>query len=100
MRCGIVTSESSSKLGLLSGGHPLSLFDMLLATWVGGFRNSMFPMWFALLSGFFVFFDMGLSILFFVFTFFECFDLFVIGRVSSPIHVLVLMFQVKKEKTH
>jgi hypothetical protein len=60
----------------------------------------VFPLWFALLGGSFVFFGMGPSILFFAFTFFECFDLFVIGRVSSHIHVLVLMLQVKKEKTH
>jgi hypothetical protein len=58
----------------------------------------MFPLWFALLGGSFVFFDMGPSILFFVFTFFECFDLFVISKVSSRIHVLVLMLQVRKRK--
>ncbi len=44
----------------------------------------MFPLWFALLGGSFVFLDVGPSILFPLFTpFFGCFGLFVIGRVSS-----------------
>jgi hypothetical protein len=60
----------------------------------------MFPLWFALLGGSFVFFDMVLPFCSLYSPFFECFDLFVIGRVSSHIHVLVLMLQVKKEKTH
>jgi hypothetical protein len=60
----------------------------------------MFPLGFTLLGGSFVFLDMGPSTLFFVFTFFECFGLFVIGRLSSHIHVLDVMLQSKKEKTH
>jgi len=43
----------------------LSLFDMLFMTG-GGFRNWMFPLWFALLGGSLVFLDVGPSILFIV----------------------------------
>jgi hypothetical protein len=32
LRWAVVVSEGSSMLGLLSGGPPLSLFDMLLTT--------------------------------------------------------------------
>jgi len=32
LRGAVVVREGSSKLGLLSGGPPLSLFDMLLVT--------------------------------------------------------------------
>ncbi len=45
----------------------------------------MFPLWFALLDGSFVFLDIGPSILFLVLPFFffgGCFGLFMIGRVS------------------
>jgi len=66
----------------------LSLFDMLFMTG-GGFRNWMFPLWFALLGGSLVFLDVGPSILFIVSPpppFFGCFDLFMIGMVSSILH--------------
>jgi hypothetical protein len=43
----------------------------------------MFPLWFAFLGDSFVFLDVGPSILFFVFPFFGCFGLFMIGRDSS-----------------
>jgi hypothetical protein len=32
LRCVVVIGEGSSRQGILSGGPPLSLFDMLLAT--------------------------------------------------------------------
>jgi hypothetical protein len=44
----------------------------------------MFPLWFALLGGSFVFLDVGPSILLLVFApFLACFGLFTIGMVSS-----------------
>ncbi len=69
MRHVVAVGEGLSRLGLLAGGPPLSLFDMLLATG-GGVRELDVPLWFALLGGSFVFLDMGPSILFLVFPFF------------------------------
>jgi len=43
----------------------------------------MVLIWFAIFGGFFVFLDVGPSILLFVFLFFGCFDLFMFGMVSS-----------------
>jgi hypothetical protein len=44
----------------------------------------MFPLWFTLLGGSFVFLDVGPSILFAVFPLFGgCFGLFTIGMISS-----------------
>jgi len=42
----------------------------------------MFPLWFALFSGSFVFLNMGLTILFIVVPLFGCFGFFMIGKVS------------------
>ncbi len=53
-----------------------------------GFRNLMFPLWFALLGGYFVFWTWGLpfcSLYSLFFYFFEYFGLFMIGRVSSSL---------------
>jgi hypothetical protein len=36
LRCAVAVGEGFSRLGLVSGGPPLSLFDMLLATTGGG----------------------------------------------------------------
>jgi hypothetical protein len=60
------SDEASSRLNLLSRGPPLSLFDMLphVSRGLGnlmGFGNLMFPLWFALLGGSFVFLDMSPS---------------------------------------
>ncbi len=56
-----VVGEGSFKLGVLSGGPRLSLFDMFL-------------LWFSLLGGSFVFLDVGTSNLFLVFCLFlDCF---------------------------
>ncbi len=81
-----------SKLGILSEGPPLFLFDMLLTTRKGsGTRCS-------LLGDSFVFLDVGPSILFLVFPLFRCFGLYLIGRVSSfgtqPIDGQNLMSQI------
>jgi len=57
----MLLGEGLSRLGLLSGGPPLSLFDMFLVAW-RGFENLMFPLWFTLLCGLFVFLDVGSSI--------------------------------------
>jgi len=65
----IAIGEGSSRLGVLLGGSPLSLFDMLL-TRGRGFENLMFTLWFTLLGGLFVFLDACFSILFLVFPFF------------------------------
>jgi hypothetical protein len=55
--------------------------------WSSNEKNLMFPLWFALLGGSFVFLDVGHSILFLVFPpFLGCFGLFIIGRVSSKKH--------------
>ncbi len=55
-----------------------------------GFRNLMFPLWFALIGGSFVFLDVGPSILFLLFNPFSgCFLKFVIGRVSSTRKLLL-----------
>ncbi len=43
----------------------------------------MFPLWFALLGGSFVFLDVGPSILFLVVPFVLCFSIFMVGKVSS-----------------
>ncbi len=43
----------------------------------------MFLIWFAFFGGLFVFLEVGLSILLFVFPLFGCFDLFMFGKVSS-----------------
>jgi len=53
-----VVGEGSSKLAVLSGGPPLSLFHMFL-------------LWFSLLGGSSVFLDVGPSILFLVFPLFR-----------------------------
>jgi hypothetical protein len=46
----------------------------------------MFPFWFTLLGGSFVFLDVSPSILFLIFSLlFGCFGLFMMGRVSSII---------------
>ncbi len=58
-----VLAIGSSRLGVLLGGPPLSLFDMLLAT-RRGFENLMFPLWSTKLGGSFVFLDACPSILF------------------------------------
>ncbi len=65
LRLAVEVSEGSSRLVILSGGPSLSLFDMLVSTG-RGFRNLMFPLWFALVVGFFVFLEVGSSILFIV----------------------------------
>jgi len=65
----IAIGEGSSRLGVLLGGSPLSLFDMLLRRG-RGFGNLMFTLWFTLVGGLFVFLDACLSILFFVFPLF------------------------------
>jgi len=57
----MLLGEGLSRLGLLSGGPSLSLFDMLLVAW-RGFENLMFPLWFTLSCGSFVFLDVGSSI--------------------------------------
>ncbi len=58
-------NEGSSRLGIISRGSPFFLFDMFFAKGEG-FMNLIFPLWFALLGGSFVFLDMGPSILFLV----------------------------------
>ncbi len=77
----VVIGEGSFRQNIFLGGPPLSLFDMLLVT--EGFKNLMFPLWFTLLGGSFVFLDTGPSILFLAFPLLGCFGLFMIGRVSS-----------------
>jgi len=53
----------------------------------------MFPLWFILLGGSFVFLDMGPSILFFAFPLFlGCFCLFLIAKVSSSTYFEVTYF--------
>ncbi len=56
LKCVVAIGEGSSRLGILSGDPPLSLFG-----------NLMFPLWFSFLGGYFVFLDVGPSILFLVF---------------------------------
>jgi hypothetical protein len=46
----------------------------------------MFPLWFTLLGGSFVFLNIGLTIFFLVFPFFGCFGLFMIAKVSLVVH--------------
>ncbi len=46
LRCAVAIGE-----GVLLGGHPLSLFDMLVTTTKRELKNLMFPLWFALLGG-------------------------------------------------
>jgi hypothetical protein len=65
----IVVGESSFRLGILLGGLPLSLFDMLIV--IRRFKNLMLPLWFTFLGVFFVFLDVGPSILFLVFPLFK-----------------------------
>ncbi len=77
-RCAVAVGEGSSRQSIFSGGPPLSLFDMLLAT--EGFENLMFPLRFGLLGGSFVFLDMDPFILFLVF---PLFWVLMISRVSS-----------------
>jgi len=81
-----VVGEGSFRLGVLSGGPPLSLFDMLLETARGGGGSATrcspcgSPYWVVLLSSWM----WGPSILFLLFPlFFGCFGLLMIGRVSS-----------------
>ncbi len=56
----IAVGEGFSKLGILSKGPPLSLFDMLIAR--KGVQKLDFPLVVCLLGGSFIFLDMGLSI--------------------------------------
>jgi hypothetical protein len=62
----IVVGEGFSRLGIILKGHPLLLLDIFLAT-RGGLRTDIA---FALLGGYFVFLDVGPSILFLVFPLF------------------------------
>jgi len=82
---------------LLSKGLPLFVFDMFFCD-ERGFGNLMFPLWFVLLGGSFVFLDMGPSILFLVFPLFWCFDLFMVGKVSSFWYELNC-FRIRKHVT-
>ncbi len=76
----IVVGEGSSKLGVISRGPPLLLFDMLVATGGGsGTRRSLVvcPLLVVLLGhGSFLFIPCIPLV-------FGCFDLFMFGRVSS-----------------
>jgi len=56
----IAVGEGFSKLGILSKGPPLSLFDMLIA--IKGVQKLDVPLVVCLLGGLFIFFDMGPSI--------------------------------------
>jgi hypothetical protein len=76
-RYAVAVGEGSSRQSIFSGCPTLSLFDMLLAR--EGFKNLMFPLWFALL---WVFCLLGHGSFHFV----PCIPLFwvlMISRVSS-----------------
>ncbi len=62
----IVVGEGSSRLGILPGG-PSPFIIWYASCNMRKFRNVMFPLWFGLLGGSFVFLDVGPSILFLVF---------------------------------
>ncbi len=64
LRHAILVGEGSNRSCICTWGPPLSLFDMLLGT--SGVQGLMCPLWFALLSGSFLFLDVGPSILFVV----------------------------------
>ncbi len=71
LKCIVIVDGSSSMLRVLSRGPSLSLFDIWYASChKRGFRNLVFPMWFVLLGGSFVFLNVGPSTLFLVFPLF------------------------------
>ncbi len=65
MKCVVAVGEGSSRLGILLGSSPHSLFDIFFCE-RRGFKKLMFPLWFALQGGSFVFLDVGPSISFLV----------------------------------
>jgi hypothetical protein len=65
LRCAVAVDEGSSRVGLLSGDPPPHSYASRDRR---GFGNLMFSLWFAVLGGSFVFFDVGPFILLLVFS--------------------------------
>ncbi len=82
-----LSSEASSRLDFLSGGPPLFPYLICFLVTTGGgfgnlmeFGNLMFPLWFALLGGFFrLFWTWVLPFCSLYSPFFGCFRLYLIG---------------------